>query len=434
MSNREQILRRGSFLRYPAPGASDPAGSGYRHLLSGLAGLLALVAVVPAVEAQQRTRVRTGIEVLLTDSIHLIRGKRVGLITNHTGVGGPLDRSSADLLHAAPGVRLTALYGPEHGIRGQARAGDKIASSVDSATGIPVHSLYGDTRVPTPEMLKDIDVLAYDIQDVGARVYTYPWTLAQAAEVANRPVIVLDRPNLIRGDRVEGGVLDSRFKSFVGLYPIALRYGLTIGELARYLVGSGQLKANITVVPMQGYRRDMWWNETGLSWINPSPNIRSGDAAVLYPGTVFFEGTNVTEGRGTPMPFQMIGASWLSDAGAIARELNGRKIPGVVFDSTSQTIEAGFKFGGQTIPVIVVVVSDREALKPHVVGLEMLRAIYRRHPREFTWREGSIDRLSGSDRLRRAVEREGGIEALLPILDAESKAFEEKSKPFRLYP
>jgi uncharacterized protein YbbC (DUF1343 family) len=378
------------------------------------------------------SRVRTGIEVLLSDSIHLIRGKRVGLITNHTGVG-PDGRSSIDLLFRAPGVRLTALYGPEHGIRGVARAGDKIASSVDSATGVPVYSLYGDTRVPTPEMVKDVDVLLFDIQEVGARVYTYPWTMALSAEAAKKPFLVLDRPNLIRNDRVEGGVLDSKYRSFVGQYPVAMRYGMTIGELANYLVKSGQVKADIKVIPMQGYKPTMWWNETGLDWINPSPNIRSGDAALLYTGTVFFEGTNVAEGRGTTMPFQLIGAAWLTDAGAIARELNAMRIPGVAFDSTSQTIESGYKFGGQTIPLIHVTVTDREAIKPHVVGLNLLRAIYKRHPKEFTWRTAAIDRLSGSDRLRQAVEREGGIEELIPILDRESAEFAARIASYRLY-
>jgi uncharacterized protein YbbC (DUF1343 family) len=377
-------------------------------------------------------RVKTGIDVLLTDSIHLIRGKRVGLITNHTGVGGD-GRNSVDLLFKAPGVRLTALYGPEHGIRGVARAGDKVASSVDSATGVPVYSLYGDTRVPTPAMLRDVDVLVFDIQEVGARVYTYPWTMALAAEAAKKPFLVLDRPNLVRNDKVEGGVLDPKYRSFVGQYPVAMRYGLTIGELANFLVKSGQLKADLTVVPMQGYKPTMWWNETGLEWINPSPNIRSGDAALLYTGTVFFEGTNVAEGRGTTMPFQLIGASWLTDAGAIARELNDKRIPGVRFDSTSQTIEAGYKFGGQTIPLIHVSVTDRDAVKPHLVGLHLLRAIYKRHPKEFTWRTASIDRLSGSDRLRQAVEREGGIEELIPILDRESAEFAARIARYRLY-
>lgn len=403
-------------------------------MLSALVLILALLALCAGQgEAQARSgRVRTGLEVLLTDSIHLIRGKRVGLITNHTAVDA-LGRSAVDLLHSAPGVRLTALYGPEHGIRGVARAGAHIASSVDSATGVPVYSLYGETRVPTPAMLENVDVLVYDIQDVGARVYTYPWTMALSAEAAKKPFLVLDRPNLIRNDRVEGGVLDPSYRSFVGQYPVAMRYGMTIGELANYLVKSGQLRAELTVIPMQGYRPAMWWNETGLGWINPSPNIRSGDAAVLYTGTVFFEGTNVSEGRGTTRPFQMIGASWLTDAGAIARELNARRIPGVVFDSTNQRVDAGFKFGGQTIPVVLVVVSDRELVKPHVVGLHLLRAIYKRHPKEFTWRTQSIDRLSGSDRLRKAVEKEGGIEALIRILDREAAEFAQRIEPYRLY-
>ncbi|MGQ0765661.1 MAG: exo-beta-N-acetylmuramidase NamZ family protein [Gemmatimonadota bacterium] len=413
----------------------------FRYHGSRLLLALAIIACTDRAETQplrnevQPAGIRLGIEVLLSDSLHLIQGKRVGLITNHTGVGGPLGRSSADLLFAASGVRLTALFGPEHGIRGQARAGDKVASSVDSATGLPVYSLYGETRIPTREMLQNVDVLIYDIQDVGARTYTYPWTLAETAEAAGLPMIVLDRPNPIRADRVEGGVLDPRFSSFVGKYPVALRYGLTIGELASYLVGTGQLKADIKLVPMQGYRRSMWWNETGRAWINPSPNIRSPDAALLYPGTVLFEGTNLAEGRGTTMPFQMIGASWLTDAGAIALELNAKKIPGVVFDSVSQSIEAGYKYGGETIPMILIVVSDRDQVKPISVALELMRAIHRRHSDRFTWRTEAIDRLFGSSRLREAMAREsaGGIETLLSALDAESQAFEALASRYRLY-
>ncbi|MBL8960905.1 MAG: DUF1343 domain-containing protein [Gemmatimonadetes bacterium] len=394
----------------------------------------ALALALTALPAQAQ-RVRTGIEVLLTDSIHLIRGKRVGLITNHTGISGPLGKSSADLLAAAPGVKLTALFGPEHGIRGIAPAGDHVASGVDSATGVTVHSLYGATRVPTPEMLKDVDVLLYDIMDVGSRTYTYPWTMALSAEAAKKPFLVLDRPNPIRNDRVEGGILDVKYRSFIGQYPVAIRYGLTAGELARYLVGTGQVKADITVIPMQGYRADMWWNETGLAWVNPSPNIRSLDAALLYSGTVLFEGTNLNEGRGMSQPFQMVGAPWLTDAGAIAKELNAMRLPGVVFDSSTQTIEKGFgyKHEGLTVPVLITVVSDRDLVKPHVVALHMLRTIYKRHAKEWTWREQAIDRLSGTARLRAAVEREGGIEALIPILDQETEAFARAIAPYRLY-
>jgi len=383
----------------------------------------------------ERNAVDLGVEVLIRDSLHVLAGKRVGLITNHTG----RDRqgtSTIDLLHKALGDRLTALFGPEHGIRGTAADGVKIASTVDERTGIPIHSLYGETRVPTPEMLRNVDVLVYDIQDVGARVYTYVWTMALAAEAAGKvgkKFVVLDRPNPIRGDRIEGGVLKPEFRSFVGQYPVALRYGLTAGELLRYLVGTGQVRADIAVVPMRGWRPSMWWDETGIPWVNPSPNMRSPDAALLYPGTVFFEATNVSEGRGTDKPFHLIGASWLSDAGAIARELNAQQMPGVRFDSTSRTIAAGAKFAGQTIPMIEITVTERNAVRPVELGAQMLRAIYRRHPRAFSWREQGIERLSGSRELRRAVEREGGVEALAAVWRAESEQFARDVAPYRLY-
>jgi uncharacterized protein YbbC (DUF1343 family) len=383
----------------------------------------------------QPPRVRLGIDVLLSDSLHVIQGKRVGLITNHTGRDAD-GVSTIDRLARAPGVRLTALYGPEHGLRGIAKPGERVASTVDSATGVPIHSLYGETRTPTAEMLKDVDVLIFDIQDVGARVYTYPWTMALAAEAAKKTgktFVVLDRPDPIRADRVDGGVLDPKFRSFVGAYPVAIRYGLTIGELARYLVRTKQLDANVRVIPMQNYSRSMWWDETGIEWINPSPNMRSIDAAVLYTGTVFFEGTNVTEGRGTDAPYQLIGAPWLVDAGAIARELNTRNLPGVRFDSTTQTPTAGYKWAGQTIPMIRVTVTDRNAVQPAAVGLHMLRAIYVRHRTQWEWHTAQIDRLAGSDRLRAAVEREGGIEALLPVLERESAEFARSTMPDRLY-
>ena len=408
---------------------------GSRAALATTIAILALLTGAATVPLHAQGRVRLGIEVLLSDSVHLIRGKRVGLITNHSGIT-PDGRSSIDLLHRARDVRLTALFAPEHGIRGQAAAGERIATTVDSATGVPVYSLYGETRVPSAEMLKDVDVLLYDIQDVGARVYTFQWTMALSAEAAGklgRPFIVLDRPNPVRGDVVEGGVLDSTFRSFVGQFPVALRYGLTPGELLRYLVGTGQVKADIKVVPMSGYRRDMWWEETGLPWRNPSPNIRTPDAALLYTGTVVFEGTNLSEGRGTAFPFQLIGAGWLNDAGAIARELNRRRIPGVVFDSTIVTVEAGQKWGGQRIPMIAIAVSDRTEVRPYRIGLELLREIYQRHKGEFQWRINSIDRLSGSTRFREAVEL-GLLESLIPELQRESLRFQEQTAPYLLYP
>ena len=371
---------------------------------------------------------------LLSDSIHLIQGKRVGLITNHSG----RDRhgtSTIDLLFHAPGVRLTALFGPEHGLRGVVQAGESVSSTSDSATGVPIYSLYGQTNVPTAEMLRDVDVLVYDIQDVGARVYTYEWTMALSAEAAGKlgkKFIVLDRPDPIRGDRVDGNILEPRFRSFVGQYPVALRYGMTPGELLRYLVGTGQVHADISVVPMRGWRRSMWWDETGIPWVNPSPNLRSLDASLLYPGTVFFEGTNATEGRGTDKPFQLIGAEWLTDAGVIAREMNALGLPGVRFDSTSRTIEHGeFKFTGKTIPMIEVTVIERNRVRPVDLGVRLLRAIYVHHRGEWQWRP-SIDRLAGTDELRAAVEQ-GTIDALLAKWDREAQQFQAESRRYWLY-
>ncbi len=405
-----------------------------------LAATLLIAFPATTVTAQKMLGVIPGIEVLVSDSLHLIQGKRVGLLTNHSG----RDRqgtSTIDLLFKAPGVKLTALYGPEHGIRGIAKAGEKISSSVDSATGVKVYSLYGDVESPTADMLKDVDVVLYDIQDVGARVYTFQWTLALLAAKANKPIIVLDRPDPIRADRFEGNILDPQFASLVGQYPVALRYGLTPGELLRFLVGEKLLTANVTVIPMKNYRRRMWYDETRLPRINPSPNLRNSNAELLYPGTVFFEGTNATEGRGTEDPFALIGAAYLTDYISVAAELNALKLPGVRFDTATRSIEAGYKFGGQTIPMIRIRITDRNAVRPVELGLRMLRVFYARHPTEFKWREPSvnaagrtrsIDRLAGTDQLTKAVEQ-NTVDALVKQWDADALKFAMQVKPYLLY-
>ena len=254
------------------------------RILLGVAAVLVSVSNVGA----QAAGVVPGLEVLVRDSLHLIRGKRVGLITNHSGRARD-GTSSIDLLFRTPGVKLTALFGPEHGLRGIAEAGETVASTVDPATKVPIYSLYGETNVPTAEMLKDVDILLFDIQDVGARMYTFQWTMALSAAAAKKPFIVLDRPDPIRADRTEGNILDPQYATFVGRFPVTSRYGMTPGELIKFLVGEKLIAADVRVVPMAGYRRDMWYDQTGLTWVNPSPNIRSLDAAVLYPGTVLFE-------------------------------------------------------------------------------------------------------------------------------------------------
>jgi uncharacterized protein YbbC (DUF1343 family) len=413
---------------------SASSALGLLVLAGGTAHPAALQAQGAPNAAQPAAGVVPGVEVLLTDSLHLLRGKRVGLITNHSG----RDRagtSTIDLLARAPGVKLVALYGPEHGIRGAAEAGVKIASSRDSATGVPVHSLYGATQVPTAAMLRDVDVLVYDIQDVGARVYTYVWTMALAADSARKPFIVLDRPNPIRADRVDGGVLDPKFASFVGQYPVALRYGLTPGELMRYLVGTKQVNPpSLTVVPMKGYTRAQWWDATGLPWQNPSPNLRDLDATLLYTGTVFVEGTTMSEGRGTDAPFKVVGAPWLTDAGAIAAALNARGIAGVRFDSTSRTVSAGQKHAGRTIPMVQLTVTDRDRVTPVEAGVWLLREIHRRHPKELEWRTSHMDRLAGDARVRTAITTgDEAVTTVLRELAEESRRFQESTRAYWLY-
>lgn len=388
---------------------------------------------VPAA-AQPSRQVIPGITVLLKDSLHLLRGKRVGLITNHTALDES-GRSTIDLLYKAPEVRLTALFAPEHGIRGSAEGGARIASGVDAATGVTIHSLYGDTKVPTRQMLADLDVLVYDIQDVGARMYTYVWTMTLAAEAAKKAglsLIVLDRPNPIRNDIVEGGAILPRYRTFTGLHDVPLRYGLTPGELARYLAGTGGIDANITVIPMQGYRPSMWWQQTGLDWVRPSPNIRDPEAALLYPGMSFLEATNISEGRGTDLPFRLAGARWLNDASAIARAMNAKRLGGVRFESVSRRIGRGQKYGGETIPMIRIVVTDQDAVRSSAIGAHLLREIYSRHPKQFRWHGRGIEELSGSRSLRNAVEN-GGIDALLATWRSESSLFAKQAERYRLY-
>jgi len=393
-----------------------------------IAAALALCAQAAAAQ------VRPGLEVLLTDSLHVLRGQRVGLITNHSGLDRA-GRRNIDLLYRAPGVQVVALFGPEHGIAGVVRAGDRVGFGRDSATGLPVYSLYGETRVPSAEMLRDVDVLVYDIQDVGARVYTFVWTMALAAEAAGKlgkRFIVLDRPDPIRADVVQGGVLELPFRSFVGQYDVALRYGLTPGELLRFLVGTGRIAAQASVIPMSGYRRSMWYSETGVPWLNTSPNIRDEETALLYPGTVFFEATNLSEGRGTDAPLKQVGAAWLTDASAVADEMNAHRIPGLRFEATTASVAVGEKSGGQTIPMVRIRVTDKNTAEPVAAAAWLMRAIYRRHPAEWQWRANGIERLSGTAQLRSAVEQDG-IAPLLERWKRESSTFQAAVRPYLLY-
>jgi uncharacterized protein YbbC (DUF1343 family) len=376
--------------------------------------------------------VRTGVEIIADSPPAALNGLRVGFITNHTGITSQ-GTSSIDVLAAMPSLQLVALFAPEHGIRGVAADGERIDSSIDTRTGLPIHSLYGETRKPTPQMLEGVDALIFDIQDVGARQYTYVSTMALGMEAAREkgiPFFVLDRPNPIGGVAVEGSLLETAFATFVGMYPIPTRHGLTVGELARLINTEFGIGADLTVIPVDGWRRDAYFDETGLPWVNPSPNIRRLEAAIHYPGTVFLEGTNLLE-RGTDRPFEQTGAPWL-DAPAIAQEMNALGLPGVRFEALMLPVEpTSRKYPGQTVPGIRYHLTDRDTYRPVRASLLLIDAIHRRHPTEFAW-TGTMDRLSGSDRVRLAIEA-GTFADLLATWEADEESFRRLRQPYLLY-
>ena len=380
--------------------------------------------------------VRPGIEVLLSDSIHLVRGKRVGLITNHSGMDHT-GTSTIDLLNDNPDVQLVALYAPEHGIRGIENAGADIAESVDEKTGIPVHSVYGASVRFPQEMLEGVDVLLFDIQGVGVRYYTYPSTMAygmQAAGEKGIPFIVLDRPNPIRGDVVQGNVLDPAFSSFVGMYPVPMRHGMTNAELARMLVGEFGIHVDLKVVPMDGWRRDMTFDQTGLPWVKPSPSMPTLESALAYAGTCLFEATPISVGRGSEHAYQWVGAPWL-DGDELAAALNARGIPGVRFDPATFTPhQAGdHKFEGVEVHGVMLVPLATDYDAPRA-GIATLVEIYRRSRDHWAWREAAMDRLSGTDRIRLAIDAGKDVDEIMAGWDTQRAEFEQRRAHYLIYP
>jgi uncharacterized protein YbbC (DUF1343 family) len=288
-----------------------------------------------------------------------------------------------------------------------------------------------------------VDVLVYDIQDIGVRQYTFESTMTNAMQAAAEkgiPFIVLDRPNPITGTIVEGNITDPKYLSFVGIYPVASRHGMTVGELARMYNAEQKIGAKLTVIPMENWQRSMWWEQTKLPWINPSPNIRRPEAEVIYPGSVFFEGVNLSEGRGSPLPLEQVGAPWLKNV-EIARAMNAMKLPGVRFDAVDFAIDTtGRKYRGQTVKGIRFVVTNRNSFRPIRCALLLMNEIKKTQPTEFQWvganrREPSmmtIDRLAGTDQLRKAIDA-GTLPALLKQWDADARRFEKSRKPYLLY-
>lgn len=381
-----------------------------------------------------------GIDVLLRDRIELVHDRRVGLITNQAGVDRELT-SSIDRVRSSAGIRLTTLFGPEHGVWGALQAGVPVEDGTDARTGLLVYSLYGQTKKPTPEMLAGLDVLVCDLQDAGCRFWTNLYTMAyamQAAKEVGLPFVVLDRPNPLGGRLVEGNVLHSAFASFVGLYPIPIRHGLTMGEAARLFNQEFGIGAELTVVPATGWRRSLHFGDTGLHWIPPSPNTPTADTVLLYPGTCLFEGTVLSEGRGTTRPFEWIGAPWL-DPHALADDLNGRALPGVRF-RPAYFAPTFSKHAGAVCGGVQVHVTDRYAVRAVAVGLHLLDAVRRQDPERFGWRKpGSgtryfIDLLAGTDGLRAAIDGGARPEDILTEWEPGRAAFERMARAYHLYP
>lgn len=368
--------------------------------------------------------------------IDLLKGKRVGLLTNPTGVDHNLV-SSIDILYEA--TNLVKLFSPEHGIRGDIQAGEKVADYVDEKTGITVCTLYGDKKMPTEEMLADIDVFVFDIQDVGSRLYTYIYSMSyvmQACGKFGKKVVIMDRPNPVGGVRVEGGYIEPECLSFVGLHPIPYRYGLTIGETARLFKGEFGVECDLTVIPMEGWSRDMYYDNTGLPWVMPSPNMPTLDTAIVYDATCLYEGTNVSEGRGTTKPFELVGAPFIK-ADALADNMNKLNLPGVIFRPAHFTPTFS-KHAGELCGGVQLHVTDRDAFESVKTGLFLLKEVKKLSGEHFEYLpplsakiRPMIDLNTGSDYIRTHDDFEP-----LDIYDKwqkEAEEFTKRKEQYHLY-
>lgn len=389
--------------------------------------LMLLVVRVPA-----QAKVKTGLDVLAAENFAPLRGKRIGVITNHTGVDAK-GRTIIDVLSRAPGVTLAAIFSPEHGFTGRARDGAVIGN--DQWKDIPIYSLYGKTHRPTVDMLAGLDALVFDIQDIGARFYTYITTMGYALEeCANTGVefYVLDRPNPVTGTIVEGEILDPAVRHFTAYFSIPVRHGMTVGELAQWHNAKAGLNAKLHVVKMEGWDRG-WWDETGLRFIPPSPNIRSPRAALLYAGIGAFEATNVSVGRGTNAPFEVFGSPWL-DGTELARRLNASGLSGVVFKPTRFVPKGDNLYAGENCRGVRVQVKDRDALRPVYIFILASFIIRDLSGDKFIPRWKEMPRVTGTRRFQEMFESGAAPEKLLTEVYADVERFMEERKPYLLYP
>jgi len=409
-----------------------------RHPFKAVFAAVVLFGLIKAVVCS--ASVLPGIDVLSAQNYGILQNKRVGLITNHTGRTAS-GVSTIDILFRAKGVQLVALFSPEHGIRGE--SDDKVSSGVDGTTGLPIHSLYGKSCRPTAGMLRGIEVLVFDIQDIGTRFYTYIGTLSlamRAAREAGIPFVVLDRPNPLGGEQVQGAIpttiLPERTNgcgAITSIHPIPTRHGMTVGELARLFNSEFGIGCQLTVIPLQGWQRSMYFDQTGLAWINPSPNMKSLDAAILYPGPGTLETTSLSVGRGTARAFLAYGAPWV-DAAAVIKNLSVRKIPGLQFEACSFVpTTPGFSYKGRTCYGVCVTALDRELLDPVQAGLQMLQAFHDVHPGRFRAYGGFATEVG--DREAWGLLTKGAVrpEQLLERWDVALQRFMEIRKRYLIY-
>ena len=390
-----------------------------------------------------RQPVRLGLEVLLQDAPEVMRGARVGLICNQSSVNHAFEHA-ADLLHGHSEFELTALFGPQHGIRGDVQDNMiETAHGMDRKTGLPVHSLYSETREPTEKMLEDVDVLVFDMQDVGCRIYTFVYTLANCMRIAGRlgkTVVVCDRPNPINGVDTSGNILESEYASFVGLFPLPTRHGMTVGELAQMFRDRFNVPCDLKVVPMVGWERKFWLDDTDAPWVMPSPNMPTLDTATVFPGTVHFEGTQLSEGRGTTKPFELIGAPYI-DPDAYAETLTALALPGVVFRSCA--FQPTFqKHAKDTCGGVQIHVIDRERFDSVLAGIAMVKVAHDMYRDEFRWKEppyeyvfdkNPFDVICGTNKIREAIEQGVDLDTIKEGWRAPLAEFENMRAPYLLY-
>ena len=389
----------------------------------------------------EKVTVLSGLDILLSQQVEIIQDKHIALVTNHTGIDKNGIPNYIRLL-AIERVNLKIIFSPEHGLFGEAAAGEKVTYSEKRIDLPKVISLYGKIKKPTKSMLVGIDLILYDIQDIGARFYTYISTLGLVMETAgalNIPIIVLDRPNPIRGDRIEGSILNMDFKSFIGYYPIPIQYGLTIGELAKMIIKEKWIQntPSLQVINIQGWSRNLWFDETNLTWVKPSPNIPDLETAVIYPGICLVEGTNISEGRGTPHPFKQIGAPWI-DGEKLSQTLNGLNLPGVIFTPVTFTpVEISNmaikpKYMGEKCSGVKIIITDRNAYKSVSVGIHLISEIQNLYPDSLQFLT-SIDRLWGSNRLTAHVKSRKPVDILITSTEDQLENYLEIIRQYKIY-